>query len=137
MASNRSECDIGLPVADRGFGFARRAKGVYQPEHPDKVAAEESVKSIRHAAALAIVGWYMMMPSMRGDYPKGNVDAPLTQWSKRATVYRDQEECEHVLDRIRRNTNAKKKQSAVRYYKQAQCVTADDLRLKPKWHAAA
>ena len=88
--------------------------------------------SIRHAAALAIVGWYMMMPPTGRDYPMGNVDAPLTQWKKRATVYRDQDECEHVLDRIRRNTNAKNKQTAVRYYKQAQCVSADDPRLKPK-----
>ena len=88
--------------------------------------------SIRHAAALAIVGWYMMMPPTGRDYPMGNVDAPLTQWKKRATTYRDQAECEHVLDRIRRNTNAKNKQTAVRYYKQAQCVSADDPRLKPK-----
>ncbi len=88
--------------------------------------------SIRHAAALAIVGWYMMMPPTGRDYPMGNVDAPLTQWKKRATVYRDQDECEHVLDRIRRNTNAKNKQTAVRYYKQAQCVSGDDPRLKPK-----
>ena len=74
----------------------------------------------------------MMMPPTGRDYPMGNVDAPLTQWKKRATVYRDQAECEHVLDRIRRNTNAKNKQTAVRYYKQAQCVSADDPRLKPK-----
>jgi predicted kinase len=74
----------------------------------------------------------MMMPPTGRDYPMGNVDAPLTQWKKRATVYRDQEECEHVLDRLRRNTNAKNKQTAVRYYKQAQCVSADDPRLKPK-----
>lgn len=79
-----------------------------------------------------MVGWYMMMPPTGRDYPMGNVDAPLTQWKKRATVYRDQAECEHVLDRIRRNTNAKNKQTAVRYYKQAQCVSADDVRLKPK-----
>ncbi len=74
----------------------------------------------------------MMMPPTGRDYPMGNVDAPLTQWKKRATLYRDQAECEHVLDRIRRNTNAKNKQTAVRYYKQAQCVSADDPRLKPK-----
>lgn len=79
-----------------------------------------------------MVGWYMMMPPTGRDYPMGNVDAPLTQWKKRATVYRDQAECEHVMDRIRRNTNAKNKQTAVRYYKQAQCVSADDVRLKPK-----
>lgn len=79
-----------------------------------------------------MVGWYMMMPPTGRDYPMGNLDAPLTQWKKRATVYRDQAECEHVLDRIRRNTNAKNKQTAVRYYKQAQCVSADDVRLKPK-----
>ena len=86
----------------------------------------------RHAAALALVGWYLMVPPMGRDYPMGNVDAPLTQWLKRPTTYRDKDECEHVLDRHRRLINSKNKQTAVNFYKQAQCVSADDLRLKPK-----
>ena len=62
----------------------------------------------------------------------GYADAPLTQWLKRPTTYRNKDECEHVLDRQRRLTNSKNKQIAVNYYKQAQCVSADDPRLKPK-----
>jgi hypothetical protein len=37
----------------------------------------------RHAAALALIGWYPMLPPTGRDYLMGNVDAPLTQWMKR------------------------------------------------------
>ena len=87
--------------------------------------------NLRHAAALTLVGWYLMMPPTGRDYPLGNVDAPLSQWLKRPTIYRDKEECEHVLDRHRRLTNSTNKQTAVKYYKQAQCIASDDPRLKP------
>ena len=87
--------------------------------------------NLRHAAALTLVGWYLMMPPTGRDYPLGNVDAPLSQWMKRPTSYRDKEECEHVLDRYRRLTNSKNKQLAVKFYKQAQCIASDDPRLKP------
>jgi hypothetical protein len=90
------------------------------------------VLSRRHAAALAVLGWYLMMPPTGRDYPMGNVDAPLSQWMKRPMIYRDKEECEHVLDRHRRLTNSKNKQVAVKFYQQAQCVAADDPRLKGK-----
>jgi len=86
----------------------------------------------RHAAAFALVGWYLMLPPTGRDYPMGNVDAPLTERLKRPTTYRNKDECEHVLDRHIRLTNSKNRQGAVNYSKQAQCVSADDLRLKPK-----
>ena len=86
----------------------------------------------RHAAAIALVGWYLILPQTGRDYPMGNLDAPLSQWLKRPTTYRDKDECEHVLDRHRRLTNSKNKQIAVRFYQQAQCVSADDPRLKEK-----
>jgi hypothetical protein len=86
----------------------------------------------RHVAALTLIGWYLMLPPTGRDYPMGNVDAPLSQWSKRQTTYRDKDECEHVLDKIRRHTNAKNKQLAVKYYGQAQCVSSDDPRLTTK-----
>jgi hypothetical protein len=86
----------------------------------------------RHVPALALVGWYLVMPPTGRDYPMGNVNAPLTQWAKRPTIYRDKAECEHVLDRQRRLKNANNNQIAVKFYKQAQCVSADDPRLKPK-----
>lgn len=86
----------------------------------------------RHAAAIALVGWYLMMPPTGRDYPMGNLDAPLSQWLKRPTTYRDKDECEHVLDRHRRLTNARNKQIAVNFYKLARCISADDPRLKEK-----
>ncbi len=72
------------------------------------------------------------MPPTGRDYPMGNLDAPLSQWTRKVTTYRDKDECEHVLDKQRRLANQKNKQIAVKYYKQAQCVAADDPRLKAK-----
>ncbi len=84
----------------------------------------------RQAAALVLVGWFLILPPVSRDYPMGNVDAPLTQWKKRPTTYRDKDECEHVRDRYGRVLNGKNRQLAVRYYKQSQCISADDPRLK-------
>jgi hypothetical protein len=67
---------------------------------------------LRNAAALAVLGWYLMIPRTGRDYPIGNVVAPLSQWMKRPTIYRDKEECEHVLDRHRRLANWKNRRSA-------------------------
>jgi len=84
---------------------------------------------LRHAAALALVGWYMIIPPTSRDYPMGNVDAPLSEWVKRPTLYRDKEECEHVLDRQTRLRNARNRQLLVRFKRQWQCVASDDPRL--------
>jgi hypothetical protein len=84
---------------------------------------------LRHAAALALVGWYMIIPPTSRDYPMGNVNAPLTEWVKRPTLYRDKEECEHVLDRQTRLRNARNRQLQVRFKRQWQCVASDDPRL--------
>ena len=94
--------------------------------HPGEAA---NSMNLRHAAALALVGWYLMIPPTSTEYPMGNVNAPLTQWVKRPTTYRDKQECEHVLDRQTRLKNAKNRQTQVRFYKQWQCVASDDPRL--------
>jgi hypothetical protein len=90
----------------------------------------------RRALVLVLAGWYLMLPHISRDFPKGNVDAPLSQWARRPVTYRTQDECEHVLDKQRRLTNARNRQTALRYYANAQCVAADDPRLKPKPAAA-
>jgi hypothetical protein len=84
------------------------------------------------AAAVALVGWCLMMPPTGRDYPMGNVDAPLNEWLRKPTTYRNKDECEHVLDKQRRLANGKNKQLAARYYKRAQCISIDDPRLKPQ-----
>ena len=81
-----------------------------------------------HLAAVALVSWYLMMPPITNDYPIGNVTAPLSQWMRRPTIYRDKEECEEVLDRQHRLTNS----VWAKFYKHAQCVSSDDPRLKSK-----
>jgi hypothetical protein len=85
--------------------------------------------NLRHAAALALVGWYMLIPPTSRDYPMGNVNAPLTEWVRRPTIYRNKEECEHVLDRQTRLRNAQNRQTQVRFRRQWQCVASDDPRL--------
>jgi hypothetical protein len=85
-----------------------------------------------HAIALAIglAGWYLMFPPTSHDYPMGDANAPLTQWAKRPTIYRTEQECEHVLDRQIRLKDARNRQVQVRFYKQARCVATGDPRLK-------
>ena len=87
-------------------------------------------KAIGHLVAIALMGWYLLLPPTGKDFPMGNVDAPLSQWIKRPTVYRNEKECEHVLDKQVRLKNAKNRQTQVRFYKQAKCVSSDDPRLK-------
>lgn len=86
----------------------------------------------RYAAALALTGWFLMMPPTSRDNPMGKVDAPLSEWLKKPTTYRNKNECEHVLDKQIRLANSQNKQIAVKYYKQAECVSEDDPRLKAK-----
>jgi len=47
--------------------------------------AHEEVVTIRHAAALALVGWYLLIPpvfSPMGDHPRAfnDLNAPLDKW---------------------------------------------------------
>jgi len=88
------------------------------------------MKQRYHTVALALLGWYLILPPTSLDFPMGNTDATLTQWVKRPTIYRNKKECEHVLDKQIRLLNARNRQTQVRFYKQGQCVSTDDPRLK-------
>ncbi|HYA36385.1 MAG TPA: hypothetical protein VEF03_12245 [Candidatus Binataceae bacterium] len=87
---------------------------------------------LRHAVVISMAGWLLMMPPTNPEHPLGAIEAPLAQWKKSQTTYRTKEECEHVLDRLTRLKNGKNKQVSVRYYKQAQCISSADPRLKEK-----
>jgi hypothetical protein len=82
----------------------------------------------RHAVTFALAGWYLMIPPTSKDYPTGNANAPLSQWTRRPTIYRAKEECEGVLARQHRLTF----QVVGEFYKHAQCVSSTDPRLKLK-----
>lgn len=59
---------------------------------------------MRHAAALALVGWYLMVP------PNKNEDTPLSEWIVRRT-YDSAEECQAGASNERAQAAAK-----LRYY---------------------
>jgi len=103
----------------------------------------------RHAAALAFVGWYLMMPPDSTKIPhEVEPEAPLSHWSIVAS-FNKSESCEKVLadlqsknqDPIELDTTGKLR----RLHKQppdpalgrarainAGCVESDDFRLKKK-----
>jgi len=38
--------------------------------------------NLRHAAALALVGWYLMVPPYHGDESNASTAAPLSEWRR-------------------------------------------------------
>jgi len=94
---------------------------------------------IRHVAALALMGWYLMVPPPKVDGPLlVDLNAPLSKW----TVYSPYEtaaECTegHVVfgETIRKNRAKEPTQQNRMQYQQvtsAQCIASNDPRLKPK-----
>ena len=102
----------------------------------------------RHAAALALVGWYLMVPTPYGSSSLRYVEnLPLSKW----TIFQSfdsADACENGLYAMRKENSAKLKALAkappkdtndaspaerlVFLYGLAQCVEADDPRLKEK-----
>ncbi len=101
----------------------------------------------RHFAALAFVGWYLMMPPDSTRIPHDvDADAPLSRWIKVAT-FDTSDDCEKVLadiqnkqqdpieldktgklKRLQKDDPALGKARAIN----AGCVASDDFRLKEK-----
>ena len=89
----------------------------------------------KHAGAVALTGWLLIAPPTSVKFPRGKLDAPLSEWVKvRPAPYRSKDECEHLLDQQRRLTNARNRQIALRKWENAQCVSSADPRLKAKPH---
>lgn len=101
----------------------------------------------RHLAALALVGWYLMMPPDSPKIPHDvDVDTPLSHWIV-VTTYDDEDACENALTgiqnsqtdpitldktgklkRLDRHDDALGKARALN----AACVASDDIRLGRK-----
>jgi hypothetical protein len=102
----------------------------------------------RHAAALALVGWYLMGPATRPSLtPIPLTDRPLVEWQILSS-WETQKDCDgalkawiHTLATSYINTRsqtASTKEEFVRVRTEAEqarhsiCVASDDPRLKPK-----
>ena len=102
----------------------------------------------RHATALAIVAWYLMIPPIGADN-KVDAHAPLLEWRKGVT-FNSQKECDDSLkDAIQNPMTPAEYQTATEATRKAKmkplsmsemtkrtaqslCVAADDPRLKKK-----
>jgi hypothetical protein len=95
--------------------------------------------SLRHAAALALVGWYLMVPPVVCDQNKciAEPKAPFSQWHRSRRSVGSERECEQRRPNVR---NAVDKavtdlDNRVEYDKALAaglCVSADDPRLTGK-----
>ncbi|HXN14034.1 MAG TPA: hypothetical protein VN865_13050 [Candidatus Acidoferrales bacterium] len=90
----------------------------------------------RHLAAIALVGWFLMMPPPRtvGDHFETNFSAPLSKWT-RLRRFDLQSQCESAREAYRQKPTgnlvimlgAAEAQATT---KASQCVASDDPRLK-------
>jgi uncharacterized protein YfaP (DUF2135 family) len=84
----------------------------------------------RHAAALALVGWYLMMPPMTSDR-RIQINTPLSHWEI-SSSYDTADECEKVrlvASGWMADANGQKARHTPRG-DAAICVASDDPRLK-------
>jgi hypothetical protein len=98
--------------------------------------------AIRHAAALALVGWYLMVPPAIPGTGQVNQSAPLSQWTIRHLFPRN-EGCEAAKSRLHQEALAAQTQNDAEARRglrdpdshcilcNAQCVAENDPRLKP------
>jgi hypothetical protein len=85
--------------------------------------------NLRHAAALALVGWYLMTPLARNG--KVVLGVPLTQWSHWDS-FDSSLECRNAgLDLMKRQED-RGNQNLIASADAFECIATDDPRLKQK-----
>jgi hypothetical protein len=87
---------------------------------------------IHHAIALALVGWYLIMPNRLPNSTEHDVHAPLSQWTK-IDNYATREQCESAkalsIQMINHPTNlgpdaaAKARKNSLQEELEALCIT--------------
>ncbi len=77
---------------------------------------------LRHAAALALVGWYLFLPVPSQDDPdnKFDLNAPLAVWYQAHDQYSTRIECESFRDALLRQFGHGKG------YEFGRCISSDD-----------
>jgi hypothetical protein len=99
----------------------------------------KSKMNLRHAAALALVGWYLMVPPVVCEKGKctAELNAPFSQWHRSRKSAGSESNCEEARPRVRAAVDkAIKDVSARPEFDKALtaglCVSSDDPRLKEK-----
>ncbi len=97
---------------------------------------------LRHAATLALTGWYLMVPTSYGDHSlRYERELPLSRWTAFES-FNSADDCEITMAGAIRNTakdriehqddpnNGTPAQRLAFLYTQAQCIETDDPRLR-------
>jgi len=88
--------------------------------------------NLRHAAALALVGWYLLLPPWVA-YDTFDASAPLSKW-QHSYSYDSATECESdrssMIDYYSHHPKADQANWFLRLHIASQCVATDDPRLK-------
>lgn len=85
---------------------------------------------LRHAAALALTGWYLMIPPI--DVPGHHDDsAPISKWQV-ADSFDTAAACSNALNRRFTLEEKKHDKLMIDAYGTAACISTDDPRLKEK-----
>jgi hypothetical protein len=100
--------------------------------------------NLRHAAALALVGWYLLIPPHQDD----GASAPFSTWTGYSQTYKSQKECKIALLQFRQMIREPGAEESLRrgdgvshqdledfqhaVDKQARCIATDNPRLKEK-----
>jgi hypothetical protein len=95
---------------------------------------------LRHAAALALVGWYLMLPPVTSGH-RVNAEAPLSQWERSSGTYDVVGECQGAIAKLRHvrtplrlmvDDKIHTPEVLARQFASATCIASDDPRLKRK-----
>jgi hypothetical protein len=96
---------------------------------------------LQNAAALALVGWYLMVPPKFPDRLTVNFEAPISKWERYGTFETEancQESVSHLHDQATKAPTTKKvnpttpEQSMAAQYVSGECIASDDPLLKEK-----
>jgi hypothetical protein len=97
--------------------------------------AARRIVNLRHATALAIVGWYLMVPTPAPETFM-TVTPPIGRWAHRGS-YDSEKECDQALDEMYRKSERAgfemkgfSPEDVRRSWAFAQCISTDDPRLK-------
>jgi hypothetical protein len=83
---------------------------------------------VRHAAAFALAGWYLMLPPMRGGRPEES--APLSQWVI-IESFNTAKECNMLLEAdAESRTHFTPATEPLLQASAAECIATDDPRFK-------
>lgn len=88
----------------------------------------------RHAAALALLGWYLMTPPLRSPGGELEPEAPLSKW-RSPHAFDTAKACENAKESFVKSAKREKERDPAAAFSGAillsQCIASDDPRLRP------